>query len=138
VVGQLQLLMFGAFAFILLISSGYYVPEVKSLNLDADWIYRKLGRFGYRAADRGFNALNRLSEGILMAAVRKFCLFFQQVVAKIALFFAVNLWLFLGYRNRRLAYKKERLCKDLVHGTLPIGVGAAVAISFILVMFIII
>lgn len=41
VIGKLQLLMFGAFAFTLLILSGYYPPEIRALNLDTDWFYRK-------------------------------------------------------------------------------------------------
>jgi multicomponent Na+:H+ antiporter subunit D len=41
VVGQLQLLMFGALAFTLLILSGYYPPELRAINLDGDWFYRK-------------------------------------------------------------------------------------------------
>jgi multicomponent Na+:H+ antiporter subunit D len=41
VVGQLQLLMFGALAFCLLILSGYYPAEMRAVNLDTDWFYRK-------------------------------------------------------------------------------------------------
>ncbi|UCB48390.1 MAG: Na(+)/H(+) antiporter subunit D [Deltaproteobacteria bacterium] len=41
VVGQLQLLMFGALAFCLLILSGYYPAEMRAMNLDTDWFYRK-------------------------------------------------------------------------------------------------
>jgi len=41
VVGQLQLLMFGALAFTLLVLSGYYPSELRAINLDADWFYRK-------------------------------------------------------------------------------------------------
>ncbi len=41
VVGMLQLLMFGALAFTLLIMSGFYPPEMRAVNLDTDWFYRK-------------------------------------------------------------------------------------------------
>lgn len=44
VVGQLQLLMFGALAFTLLILSGYYPAELRAINLDTDWFYRKGSR----------------------------------------------------------------------------------------------
>ncbi len=138
VVGQLQLLMFGALAFALLILSGYYPPEIKSLNLDVDWFYRKLGRFAYTLLDKGLNALNRVSEGILMGFVRGVTSFFKGATLKIALFVSVNVWLVLGYRDQRLEIKKNRLYHDILEGTLPIGIGAAVAISFILLMFILI
>ncbi len=136
VVGQLQLLLFGAFAFTLLILSGKYVPEVKSRNLDADWIYRKLAPFVYRVLDKGLNSLNRSSEGILIVFVKGVSRFSQRAATNTTLFFAVNIWLLQGYRDKRLAYKKERLYNDIAEGTLPIGAGAAVAISFIVLMFI--
>lgn len=136
VVGQLQLLLFGALAFTLLILSGYYVPEVRSKNLDADWTYRKLGRFAYWVADKTLNSLNRISEGILMGIVKGVANAFKNAAASVALFISVNIWLLLGYRGARLELKKNQLYNDILQGTLPIGIGAAVAISFILLIFI--
>ncbi len=137
VVGQLQLLMYGAFAFTLLILSGYYIPEIKSRNLDADWFYRKGSKLLYRSLDRGLNSLNRICEAFLMGTVRRVSAFVQQANINITLFCAVNLWLVQGYRGKRLTYKKEQLYNDVTHGTLPIGIGAAVAISFILIIFLV-
>ncbi len=136
VVTQLQLLLFGALAFTLLILAGYYIPEVKSKNLDADWTYRKFGRFAYKVADKGLNSLNRVSESVLMRLVKGIVSFFKSATANIALFVSVNFWLLLGYRGKRLELKKNRLYNDILGGTLPIGIGAAVAISFILLVFI--
>lgn len=42
VITQLQLLMFSALAFTFLMLKGIYPPELKSTNLDFDWVYRKL------------------------------------------------------------------------------------------------
>ena len=44
VVGMLQLLMFGALAFTMLVLSGYYPPELRAVNLDTDWFLRLPGR----------------------------------------------------------------------------------------------
>ena len=44
VVGMLQLLMFGALAFTVLVLSGYYPPEMRAVNLDTDWFVRIPGR----------------------------------------------------------------------------------------------
>lgn len=41
VITQLQLLMFSALAFAVLMRTGLYPPELPSTNLDFDWIYRK-------------------------------------------------------------------------------------------------
>jgi multicomponent Na+:H+ antiporter subunit D len=42
VITQLQLLMFSALAFSVLMKTGLYPPELRSTNLDSDWIYRRL------------------------------------------------------------------------------------------------
>ena len=50
VVSQLQLLLFSALAFAWLIRSGTYPPELRSVNLDVDWIYRRgINSFGSQA-----------------------------------------------------------------------------------------
>ncbi len=42
VLTQLQLLFFSALAFVWLNKQGLYPPELRSVNLDVEWIYRKL------------------------------------------------------------------------------------------------
>ncbi|MEQ1889333.1 MAG: Na(+)/H(+) antiporter subunit D [Alphaproteobacteria bacterium] len=42
VVSQMQLLLFSALAFTLLMRSGIYPPELRAANLDIDWIYRRM------------------------------------------------------------------------------------------------
>jgi len=41
VLTQLQLLMFSALAFCLLMAGRIYPPELRSVNLDSDWLYRR-------------------------------------------------------------------------------------------------
>ncbi|MEP2027540.1 MAG: Na(+)/H(+) antiporter subunit D [Paracoccaceae bacterium] len=41
VITQLQLLFFSALAFTILMKTGIYPPELKSVNLDTDWSYRR-------------------------------------------------------------------------------------------------
>ncbi|MEM9060399.1 MAG: Na(+)/H(+) antiporter subunit D [Pseudomonadota bacterium] len=43
VVTQLQLLIFSALAFTVLMRTGLYPPELRSTNLDFDWVWRKPG-----------------------------------------------------------------------------------------------
>jgi multicomponent Na+:H+ antiporter subunit D len=66
VVGQLQLLLFGVLAFCLLILSGYYPSELRAMNLDTDWFYRKGGRLFFRIVDSSLNGLNRICEGVFV------------------------------------------------------------------------
>jgi multicomponent Na+:H+ antiporter subunit D len=62
VLAQLQLLLFSALAFSVLMRTGIYPPEMRSVNLDFDWIYRGLGRrvtvAALDAASRGRTALS--------------------------------------------------------------------------------
>ncbi len=59
VVTQLQLLILSAPAFTLLMRTGIYPPELRSTNLDSDWLYRVVGRGAvsqaYRFADLIWN-----------------------------------------------------------------------------------
>ncbi|OEU85674.1 cation:proton antiporter [Streptomyces abyssalis] len=52
VINQLQLLLLASMAFTLLVRTGLYPPELRSVNLDADAVYR-------RALPAGWNALTR-------------------------------------------------------------------------------
>ena len=42
VISQMQLLCFALLAFTLIIKIGLHPPELKAINLDTDWVYRKL------------------------------------------------------------------------------------------------
>ncbi|MCH6557432.1 MAG: Na(+)/H(+) antiporter subunit D [Nitrospirae bacterium] len=50
VIAQLQLLFFAALAFCWLKLSGLYPPELHSVNIDAEWVYRRLGLRAVQAA----------------------------------------------------------------------------------------
>jgi len=69
VVGQTQLLFFSALAFSLLILSGIYPAEMRCVNLDADWVYRKGGRIFYRIMDRGLNGINAFFDRIFVRSL---------------------------------------------------------------------
>nr|VFJ44925.1 MAG: multisubunit sodium/proton antiporter, MrpD subunit [Candidatus Kentron sp. DK] len=42
VIAQIQILFFSALAFVWLQKNGLYPPELRSVNLDAEWLYRRL------------------------------------------------------------------------------------------------
>ncbi len=68
VIAQLQLLFFSALAFTWLKLSGLYPPELRSVNLDVEWVYRRLApRF-----IRKFAALGHpLDAGLRRSVVRR-------------------------------------------------------------------
>jgi multicomponent Na+:H+ antiporter subunit D len=137
VISQTELLFFSALAFTLLLLAGIYPAEIRALNVDSDWIYRKFGKKIYTTCDTVLNPLNTWCESIVKNFAAGAARFFRATGANLSLFVAVNFWLLAGYRDKRLEIKKNRLYEDILRGTLPIGIGAAVAISFILLIFVI-
>lgn len=65
VLAQLQLLVFSAMAFAVLMRTGIYPPELRSVNLDSDWVYR---RFGPAVAGVCASGLSRGLAGLGAAA----------------------------------------------------------------------
>ncbi|MGK2906753.1 MAG: Na(+)/H(+) antiporter subunit D [Desulfuromonadales bacterium] len=58
VLAQTQLLFFSALAFTLLLLAGIYPSEIRSINVDADWIYRKGCRQIYRFSRWALDGIN--------------------------------------------------------------------------------
>ena len=57
VITQLQLLFFSALAFTVLMRTGIYPPELKSVNLDSDWTYRRMLPMLFAQLSRPLGAL---------------------------------------------------------------------------------
>jgi multicomponent Na+:H+ antiporter subunit D len=74
VLSQLQLLLFSALAFSVLMRTGIYPPEMRSINLDFDWVYRgparRLAWAALDAASRGRAALGERLTALWMAGSR--------------------------------------------------------------------
>ncbi|WP_323795369.1 Na(+)/H(+) antiporter subunit D [Nisaea sp.] len=73
VITQLQLLMFSALAFTVLMRTGIYPPELKSTNLDFDWVYRRflpnvLGRLG-ASIDIVYQGVTGNAKSVIRAAM---------------------------------------------------------------------
>jgi multicomponent Na+:H+ antiporter subunit D len=136
VVGQLQLLMFGALAFCLLILSGHYPPELRAINLDVDWVYRRGGRLFALFVDKTQDRVNVLCGD----------LFFKRITGALGSFTrdgpARLIVLFLRI-FRPLAKadadewkaRESLMYEDVARGTLPAGIGAAAAAFFLVVVF---
>jgi len=69
VVASSQLLFFSALAFTLLILSGIYPAEMRAVNLDADWFYRKAGTAFYRFCNVPLNSFRLGVQNVLSRAV---------------------------------------------------------------------
>jgi multicomponent Na+:H+ antiporter subunit D len=136
VLGQTQLLFFSALAFSLLLLSGIYPGEQRCVNLDADWFYRMGGRLFYYIMDKVFNSLNRASERVFVGGLASYLgRISRDGGTRAALLAMVPAWGITGTTGEKLARKKARLRAALETGGSPIGISAAVATIFLIVVF---
>jgi len=133
VISQTQLLFFSALAFTLLLLAGIYPPEIRSVNIDADWLYRKGGVAFYRVTDKVFNGINAWANEV----------FAQRLTANLARFFqrpggnlqkhGLRLLAELSGEDAWLGGegRAEHRC---LHGAYPIGLGVLLAIVLLAVL----
>jgi len=69
VLAQLQLLFFSALAFVWLNKQGLYPPELHSINIDAEWLYRKLLPKSAHALN---SSIQEVSHDVTDAVIRSF------------------------------------------------------------------
>ncbi|HMB30515.1 MAG TPA: proton-conducting transporter membrane subunit, partial [Desulfohalobiaceae bacterium] len=130
--GQLQLLMFSALVFFLFLP---LLKRTETISLDTDWFYRIGGRLVYTIVDKGLNGVNAMFEFVFISLVRGLARFFQDSMARMALFILVNYWLIIGISGKRLEIKKSSVYSDIMQGSLPIGIGAGLSAVFIILIF---
>ncbi len=136
VVGQTQLLFFSALAFSLLLLSGIYPGEQRCVNLDADWFYRKGGRLFYYIMDKVFNGLCGASERVFVGGLAgSLGRISKDGATRAALLAMVPAWGITGTTGEKLARKKARLRAAVQTGTSPVGISAALATIFLIVVF---
>jgi len=70
VVTQTQLLVFGILSVVVLIRAGIYPPELRAINLDADWSYRWLGVRLVRGVRSTVGTLDRGLRNAVLGTVR--------------------------------------------------------------------
>ncbi len=136
VIGQLQLLMFGALAFCLLILSGNYPPEIRAANLDTDWFYRIGGRVFLRAADRGLNGLNQAADAVFARSLTAaFGRFARRAPANLVLFFVPAFRMLGGISDSGSRRMRARILAAFETGSVPIGLSVAAAALFVVILF---
>ena len=137
VVGQLQLLMFGALAFCLLILSGQYPAEMRAINLDTDWFYRK-GTYAFSLITAKIsNSLNMFCNALFAVRLTEnLGKFSKQAAAHTICFFLIPI-----RRIKKIHPGNEQLFIKRIYSTfqtasLPIGITAAFAGLFIVILII--
>ena len=136
ILGQTQLLFFSALAFTLLLLAGIYPAEIRAINLDTDWFYRKGGKVFLVFMDKGLNGLNRWCDLVFVKGIAGWlCRISRDVVARGALLVMVSFWIAMGLRGERLSIRKSHLYANIMEGNWPVGISAGVALAFIFILF---
>jgi multicomponent Na+:H+ antiporter subunit D len=134
VISQTQLLFFSALAFTLLLLSGIYPAEIRSVNLDADWIYRMGARSFYRLADGTLNTLNQWAdEAVSQRLTRKLALFFKRPGCNLEIQ-GLRLLARFGASPEWLMEKQSQSEHRCRHPVYPIGVGVLRAVLLLAVL----
>jgi len=133
VLAQLQLLMLSALVFFLFLP---LLKRTETISIDTDWLYRKGGRLFYHAMDRIFNGLNRVSDRIFAGALPNYLgRVSRDGPFRAALLVLAPAWVLVGGTGKKLTQKRLSIKKAIETGTSPIGISAAVATIFLIVMF---
>lgn len=132
VITQLEILLFSALTFTLLNLWGKYPKDMPSVNLDIDWLYRKVGRFFINFGSIFWNGLNTQAHSLLVAGLtEKVCVFAKgaQINCAVALAFALRGFGYsgsLGSKNDQIMKRRMRL------GIFPVGLTVLFVLFLIL------
>jgi len=136
VLSQSQLLFYSSLAFTLLILSGIYPAEMRAANLDADWFYRKGAKALYRGLGRLLPRLEALELKLMVnGAAAGLSRLSQDGPSRLALLFLFPLWKLKGVKSKDLAHAAAEVRRAMATGALPVGLGAAMAILFLYLLF---
>jgi len=134
VIAQLQLLMFGALAFCLLIRSGNYPAEMRAINLDTDWFYRKGAKLIYVVMDKGLNRINSIIDKIFARRLSyRLALFAKNGPANLIAFFLLPVQVLKGIKKEQRRAERKNLVTLFETGALPIGISTALITLFLAV-----
>ena len=132
VITQLEILLFSALAFTLLNMWGKYPPELPSVNLDIDWVYRKAGRKFIVAMDVFWNGLNKLVHKVFMGGIVSKVNTFAKAGQVHVLTLSAEILHHLGLKSSpNVTLAKNKAKKRATLGLHPIGLTALFALLFV-------
>jgi multicomponent Na+:H+ antiporter subunit D len=132
VITQIEILLFSALAFTLLNLWGKYPPELPSVNLDIDWIYRKAGRSFLRYMDLFWNSLNKKTHSLVVADfISKVGSFTKAGQVHVMTFFSEQFHNLGLVSSPNVNTAKNKMEKRASLGLHPIGLTAVIALLFV-------
>ena len=132
VITQVEILLFSALAFTLLNLWGKYPPELPSVNLDIDWVYRKVGRSFLRYMDLFWNNLNKKTHSLVVVDfISKVGSFTKAGQVHVMAFFSEQLHNVGLVSSPNIKTAKNKMQKRASLGLHPIGLTAVIALFFV-------
>ncbi len=136
VMAQSLLLIFSALAFTLLLLGGIYPSEIRSVNIDSDWLYRRGGKFFYQIFDRGLNGINAVAHKTFVAGLTgALSRFATAGPARMAIFLLSSYWTLTGKNPRQRESLRTAMMIKLEKGALPVGLTTLIAVVILGALF---
>ncbi len=134
IAAQLQLLLFSALAFTLMLLAGVYPAEIRSVNLDFDWFYRKGAKISYVVLDKAFNDLNEAADKLVVGGwVGGLKARLQYGLAGLLVPLFAFTWKALGSDSETLTVRKAKAYRRVERLAIPIGLSAVSALVLLVV-----
>ena len=136
IVGQLQLLMFAILAFTLLTLSGLYPPDIRTINLDTDWFYRKGARVFYKVTDWSFNNFNTVADRIFIGGItRRVNIFAQAGIANAIIISITPILVISGFNKDSRDSIRKVIKRSLSYSIYPVGLITIPVVIYLCLMF---
>ena len=136
VVAQTQLLFFSALAFTVLMLTRVYPPELRSVNLDVDCLYRFGSRFLYRAADRGLNGINAACYRLIVRGlVPRLADAVRQSPGRFLGLLLAPYWRMRGLSGEEIEENRRQLYEQVRLGIFPIGITVYLVVLVLAILF---
>jgi multicomponent Na+:H+ antiporter subunit D len=134
VIAQLQLLMLSALVFFLFLK---LLKRTETISIDTDWFYRIGGRLFYYLMDKGLNGINILSDRVFVGRLaRALGRVSRRGPEILTLGAMIPLWSARGTAGKELQDKIEQTRAALRTGSSPVGITAALATIFLILVYV--
>jgi multicomponent Na+:H+ antiporter subunit D len=136
IVAQTQLLVFSALAFTVLMLARVYPPELRSVNLDVDCLYRFGSRFLFRVADRGLNGINTACDRLIVQGIVPFladAVYYGP--GRFLGFLITPYWRMRGLTGEEIEESRCQLYQQVRLGIFPIGITVYLVVLVLVILF---
>jgi len=134
VIAQTQLLFFSALAFTLLLRAGIYPAEIRSVNLDADLVYRAGAPWFYRICDRTFTSINSFGDQLFMQKIPQLLSRFFSDPSRSVQKYLVQMTAEATGDDSQVVRRNKEIDHRTKAQAYPIGGGVFLAVIFLAIM----